>query len=185
MRIKIDPNQVRENFAVLKDFDAFDESRELVAQGKLPVEMIQAISLRPEILKAFAHTGEGLYPGGLLERSIKEKVILKSSQDNACQFCTNSHRDMMRMIGIPEQQILDLENPENLTRRERLALEYTAAVMSDSNNVSDEFFAQLKENFSDPEIVELTYLIGFINQLNMFNNALRVTYHGDYEVESE
>ena len=33
---------------------------------------------------------------------------------------------------------------------------------------------------SDAEIVELTFLIGFINMLNMFNNALEVRYHGEY-----
>jgi hypothetical protein len=28
--------------------------------------------------------------------------------------------------------------------------------------------------------VELTFLIGYINMLNMFNNCLQVRYHGDY-----
>ena len=37
-------------------------------KGKLPVEMLQALSLRPEILKAFGMMGKGVYPGGLIER---------------------------------------------------------------------------------------------------------------------
>jgi AhpD family alkylhydroperoxidase len=164
------------------DHAAFEESRALFENGKLPVEMLQAMSLRPEILSAFAQTGEGLYPGGMLERELKEKVILKSSQDNNCQFCSDSHRDMMRMIGIPQQQIDNLEDDGNLTPREQLALQYTGAMMQDSNRVSDELFSQIKESFSDAEIVELTFLVGFINMLNMFNNALRVTYRQEYDV---
>ena len=34
--------------------------------------------------------------------------------------------------------------------------------------------------FSDPELVELTFLVGYINLLNLFNNSLNVRYHGDY-----
>ena len=183
MRIEIDPERVKHSFNQLQDLETFDESRELANQGKMPVEMIQAIAMRPEILRAFAETGAGVYPGGLLDRKLKEKVIMKSSLLNECQFCVNSHRDMMRMIGIPQTQIDELEAPGNLTPKEELAVQYTAAVMEDSNLVSDELFAQIKESFSDEEIVELTYLIGFINHLNMFNNALRVTYRGDYGVD--
>ena len=38
---------------------------------------------------------------------------------------------------------------------------------------------QLHEHFTDPEIVELSFLIGYINMLNLFNNLLQVRYHGD------
>ena len=29
--------------------------------------------------------------------------------------------------------------------------------------------------------MELTFLVGFINMLNMFNNLLQVTYRGEYD----
>lgn len=181
MRVEINPDQVKASFAQFKGSPTFTESMELMEQGKMPVEMIQAISLRPEILKTFATTGESVYPGGLLERPLKEKVILKSSIANNCQFCRDSHRSIMRQIGIPQTQIDNLEAAENLTEREQLALAYTGTVMEDSNRVPNELFDQLKEKFSNEEIVELTFLIGFINMLNMFNNALQVTFHEEYE----
>lgn len=180
MRLTIDPVRARTVFASLKDHPAFSESARLVEQGKLPVEMLQAMALRPEILMVLADMGRGVYPGGLLERPLKEKVILKASLLNSCQFCANSHRAIMRMVGIPQTQIEQLEAAQNLTRREGLALQYTAAVMSDSNRVSDALFAQLVSYFTSEEIVELTFLIGYINMLNLFNNALQVTYHEDY-----
>ena len=43
--------------------------------------------------------------------------------------------------------------------------------MADSNHVPDALMADLNEQFSDPELVELTFLIGYINMLNLFNNA--------------
>jgi alkylhydroperoxidase family enzyme len=39
---------------------------------------------------------------------------------------------------------------------------------------------ELGEHFSDAELVELTFLIGYINMLNLFNNALGVRYNGEY-----
>ena len=52
--------------------------------------------------------------------------------------------------------------------------------MADSNRVSDELFGRLRQRFTEPEVVELTFLIGFINMLNLFNNCLHVRYHDDY-----
>jgi hypothetical protein len=41
---------------------------------------------------------------------------------------------------------------------------------------------ELHDLFSDPEIVELTFLIGYITMLNLFNNCLQIRYHGDYQI---
>jgi alkylhydroperoxidase family enzyme len=181
MRVHVTLENVQAAFAQFKGRSVFAESSALADQGQMPVEMIQAMSLQPEVLACMASTGP-IYPDGLLERNLKEKVILKSSIKNQCQFCETSHRALMGMIDIPQIQIDDLENPDHLTERERLALAYTEAVMTDSNRVPEDLFVSLKEKFSEPEIVELTFLIGFINLLNWFNNALQVTFHGEYSV---
>jgi alkylhydroperoxidase family enzyme len=44
------------------------------------------------------------------------------------------------------------------------------------------FSRELHDHFTDPEVVELTFLIGYINMLNLFNNALGVRYHGEYSL---
>lgn len=54
--------------------------------------------------------------------------------------------------------------------------------MTDSNHIPDALRAELKEVFSEPELVELSFLIGFINMLNLFNNLLDVRYSGEYAV---
>ena len=64
--------------------------------------------------------------------------------------------------------------------RERLAIEYTRAAMTASNAIPEPLSQQLHEHFSDPELVELTFLIGYINMLNLFNNCLGVRYNGEY-----
>jgi len=181
VRLIVDEDKIKSVFAKMKDETGFEESKTLFENGKLPVEMLQALSLRPEILKAFGMMGKGVYPGGLIERKLKEKVILKASRLNDCQFCVKSHEDIMTQLGISKSQIEELDLPKNLTDREKLALRYTESVMKNSLDITDSFFENLRSLFSQEEIVELTFLIGYINMLNYFNNTLRITYKGDYD----
>jgi AhpD family alkylhydroperoxidase len=180
LRVTVTPDQIRTAFEAVKDDPSFDESRGLWERGLPPVEMIQAMCLRPELLRAFAGFGSSVYPGGLLERRVKELVIITASKANECQFCTYSHCDLVGIGGILEEPLRLIDEPATLAPRERLAIDYTRAAMSDSNHVPESLMERLKAAFSEPELVELTFLIGYINMLNLFNNCLGVAYNGEY-----
>lgn len=182
MRVAVDPEDIRSAFEAVKDDPSFDESRGLWERGHPPVEMLQAMCLRPEILRAFAGFGDSVYPGGLLERRVKELVIITASDGNACQFCTNAHCDIVDVFGIVDAPLDAVADPTTLAPRERLAVEYTRAALADSNAVPARLQEALHEHFSDPELVELSLLIGYINMLNLFNNLLGVRYHGEYRL---
>jgi alkylhydroperoxidase family enzyme len=182
MRVTVSPEQIQLAFQAVKDDSSFDESRGLWKRGRPPVEMIQAMCLRPEILRGFAGFGTCVYPGGLLERRVKELVIITSSNTNDCQFCTNSHCDLVDIADIVDDPLVAIEHTESLVPRERIAIAYTRAVMTDSNHIPEPLARELREHFTDPELVELTFLIGYINMLNLFNNALGVRYNGEYSL---
>jgi alkylhydroperoxidase family enzyme len=180
MRVTATPQQIASAFEAVKDDPSFDESRGLWERGRPPVEMIQAMCLRPEILRAFAGFGECVYPGGVLERRVKELVIITASKSNDCQFCTSSHCDLVDIADIVKDPLVVIDHPETLAPRERLAVAYTRAAMAASNAIPEPLGQQLHEHFTDPELVELTFLIGYINMLNLFNNCLQVRYNGEY-----
>jgi len=180
MRVTVGPEQIRAAFEAVKDDPSFDESRGLWERGRPPVEMIQAMCLRPEILRGFAGFGESVYPGGLLERRVKELVIITASQTNDCQFCTASHCDLVSLGGIIDAPLDVVADPASLSHRERLGVAFTRAAMHDSNAVPEALWAEVHDAFSEPEIVELAFLVGFINMLNLFNNLLGVRYGGEY-----
>jgi len=182
MRVTVTTEQIQSAFDAVKDDPSFDESRGLWERGRPPVEMIQAMCLRPEILRAFAGFGDCVYPGGLLERRIKELVIIAASHANECQFCTNAHVDIVEMGAIVADPLVVILETDGLAPRERVAVEYTRSAMADSNAIPDVLVGELHDLFSDPEIVELTFLIGYINMLNLFNNCLQVRYRGDYRI---
>ena len=105
MRVTVSAEQIRSAFVAVKDDPSFDESRGLWERGRPPVEMIQAMCLRPEILRAFAGFGNSVYPGGLLERRVKELVIITASMTNECQFCAESHCDLVDIADILDDRL--------------------------------------------------------------------------------
>ena len=174
MRLTSTPEQVQAAFDATANDPAWSASRRLIAQGKSPSEMFQTLALRPDILAAMQGLGASVYPGGLLERPLKEWVVLEVSRMNECQYCAASHTGTMQRLGI------EASPTGGLTQRERLALAYTRTALADSNRVPDALFAEIQSAFSDGEIVELTFLIGLTGLLNLFNNCLQVRYHDDY-----
>ena len=150
MRVTVTPDQIRTAFEAVKDDPSFDESRGLWERGRPPVEMIQAMCLRPEILRAFAGFGNSVYPGGLLERRVKELVIITASQANECQFCTYSHCDLVSIANILDEPLALVAQPESLAPRERLAVDYTRAAMADSNRIPESLMATLEGRVHRP-----------------------------------
>jgi alkylhydroperoxidase family enzyme len=79
--------------------------------------------------------------------------------------------------GLSPQRIeaaLGLRECDDLSERERLALEYADRVSATPVDVPDEFFAQLQRLFSEREIVELTMHIAQENYNAKSNRPLRV-----------
>ena len=80
-------------------------------------------------------------------------------------------------MGVPVEKILEIPNYQTstlFTDREKVALEYADRMTITELEVSEPFFAQVQQHFSDDEIVELTATIAWENCSSKFNRALRV-----------
>lgn len=58
-------------------------------------------------------------------------------------------------------ELMNYEQSEKFTQREKIALRYADAIMYDPNQADDKLWSELKAVFTEPEIVELGYWIGF------------------------
>ncbi len=184
MRINTTDVQIASAIAGLHNNAAFQESVERLAAGHAPHDMVKAMAACPPVLAALEAMGPGIYPGGEVPRDLKELIILQSSIHNACQFCTQSHIDIARALGMGPSPLDLLEHRERLPAGHQAALDWADAVRTDSNRIGDADYARLRSHFSDSQIVELTFLIGYINMLNWFNNALQVRYRGELAPEA-
>ena len=182
MRIQSSPDQIKKAFEAASEDPAWSASRRLIEAGQPPSEMFQTLAVRPDILAALRGLGASVYPGGLLERALKERVVVETSRLNDCQYCAASHTGTLSRLGI-ESTPLEQPHADDLTGRERLALAYTHAAIRDSNRIPDALFMEVQKEFSDEEIVELTFLVGLTCLLNLFNNSLQVRYHDEYGTE--
>jgi AhpD family alkylhydroperoxidase len=104
-------------------------------------------------------------------------IKLRASQINGCAFCIDMHWKDARAIGETEQRLYGLdawrESPY-YTDRERAALEWTESVTLISNaHAPDEAFAAVQAQFSEKEIVDLTYAISAINSWNRIAISFR------------
>ena len=61
---------------------------------------------------------------------------------------------------------------------ERVALEYAERVTITDQKVDDEFFARLKQHYTEAQIVELTAAIAFENYRSKFNPSLGIEAQG-------
>ena len=83
---------------------------------------------------------------------------------------------MARRLGASETELAALEKGDLSVfgPRERAALEFAEALTRDSNHVSGELFARLRQYFDEGEVVEISAVAGIFNYFNRFNNALRM-----------
>lgn len=105
-----------------------------------------------------------------LEKPLIELVKLRASQLNGCAFCVDLHSSDARKRGETERRLYAVavwrESPF-FTPRERAALAWTEALTRlAETHAPDEDYAQLAEQFSERERVDLTLAISTINSWN-------------------
>ena len=116
-----------------------------------------------------------------LDPALRSLVQVRVSQLNGCPFCTdiNSASGMKRGVSLEKLAALaHFADSPLFSETERAALRY-AEIVTDSNLRSDRAaVAQLRQHYSDDEIIELTALIAFQNMSSKFNAALGVPSQG-------
>jgi alkylhydroperoxidase family enzyme len=84
-------------------------------------------------------------------------------------------------VGIPEAKLAALERYQTsaeFSPRESAALEYAEQIVRDDRSVSDACFERLRAHFSEPEIVELTFIVGYQTFASKFAKAFQLTPQG-------
>jgi alkylhydroperoxidase family enzyme len=83
--------------------------------------------------------------------------------------------------GVPAEALADIgryRESRQFTDRERTALEFCERITRDDLEVSDGCHAHLREHFSEAEIVELTFIIGYQTFASKFAKAFRIEPQG-------
>jgi alkylhydroperoxidase family enzyme len=84
-------------------------------------------------------------------------------------------------VGVPAEKLADVlvfqESPR-FSARERAALQFCERTIRDDLEVTEECLARVREHFTEAEIVELTFIIGYQTFASMFAKAWKLTPQG-------
>jgi uncharacterized peroxidase-related enzyme len=153
---------------------AVPEVKEIYDQklkGK-PGNAQKALAHRPEMLKNFLAFYASV--GRSLDRKLYELIYIRVSMINSCRYCLQHHLASSKRAGVmPEDwSALKHGNFSRFSEKEKAALTYAEKLTRSPYEISDADFNELKEHFSDPEIVDLHLLTGVANLTNRFTDPL-------------
>lgn len=131
----------------------------------------------PELFKKFFEFSSAIAAAGSIETSLSHLIDIRASQLNGCAFCVDMH---VKQAKIHEERELRLhhvaiwrESPL-FSPRERAALAWTEALTQiPPGGVSDAVYAEVREQFSEKELSDLTFRVMAINGWNRVNVAFR------------
>ena len=82
------------------------------------------------------------------------------------------------------RQIADFENG-SFSPREKLALAYAESFIVAPQSMTDRFFEDMKEHFTEGEIVEMSFFLGFYNMIHRFNAAIDLQHEDRQMIKVE
>jgi AhpD family alkylhydroperoxidase len=118
----------------------------------------------------------GAYLGkSVVEQSLLHLIYFRVSQINGCAFCLDMHSKDLRAAGEAEHRLYVLNawrEAAFYTSRERAALAFAEALTTLGHGaISDALYEEVRAQFSEEELVDLTFAIIAINSYNRVNLA--------------
>ena len=122
-------------------------------------------------LDEFSKTVNEICRANGIDDRLKELVLIHCSQLNGCAYCLDMHSKDARAAGETEQRLYLLNawrEAPFYTARERAALAWTEALtrIADTHDVPDALYDEVRAQFSDREMVDLSLAIIAINGWN-------------------
>src|SRR5579863_10070274 len=140
------------------------------------IEPIEIWAYSPKMMMAMGRFNQSIRKGRAVDERVQHLVELKGAQMIGCEYCVDLGSQICRNSGISDEELLALpryQSSELFTEREKLALDYTVAVMRTPVDVTDGLFDRMKQHFSDRQLVEITALLALVN-LDRFNAAFGI-----------
>jgi AhpD family alkylhydroperoxidase len=144
-----------------------------IGSGMEPMEIW---AYQPKMMMGMGKFNQAVRKGKSIDERLRNLLELKGAQMIGCEFCVDLGSQICRHSGFSEEELLALaryRQSDLFSEREKLALDYTVAVMRTPVEVTDELFARLQEHFSDKQLVEITALLTLVN-LDRLNAAFGI-----------
>ena len=148
--------------ADIEDHDCRQWMLDAMAAGK-PGPEFQAIRAHvPGVMRSFTKSREWIYHDGVLDFELKELLRAYIALSGDCTYCGG--QGIAKGIRDDSSELDDLfnyERSEKYSEREKLAMRYADTIMWNPELADETMWKELRDEFTEPELVELGYWIGF------------------------
>jgi AhpD family alkylhydroperoxidase len=139
-------------------------------------QRIDVQKVNPTVVKAVFALQSYVDQSGL-DKKLRELIKIRASQINGCAYCIAMHTRDARKIGESDERMHLLNawhEAPIYTARERAALAWTEALtLISETHAPDDVYEELRKQFSEKEIVDLTAAIAAINTWNRLAISMR------------
>jgi alkylhydroperoxidase family enzyme len=141
-------------------------------------DAVQLWSLRPEMGAAVNRLVDAAYNKSILPVGVREAARMRIAQLNDCTVCLAFRADKVKAQGLTEAfygHVGAHDEGSTFTTQESLAMEYAERFAIDHLSIDDDFFVRLRDEFSDPEILDLTICLSAFLGLGRTLRVLGIT----------
>ena len=141
------------------------------------IEPVQVALHHPRLLCGMGAFESALDGADALDWRLKELVALKAASVVNCSFCLDigSAEARKHGVGVDELHALAEHGESDLfSAREKLALDYAAALSRSPVEVPDELVGESRATFDERELLELNYMVAWENFRARSNKGLGI-----------
>ena len=152
-------------------YDALQKTR-----GVVP-NMFKTLAHTPALALATAGYLKALLGDGALPGFYKELIAMRLSVLLTSEYAVKAHALSAKQKGATEAQITAARGDYQsgpFTEAEKLGFDAAERLHRSAAEITDEFFASLKQHFSDPQIIELVATAAAFELFPRFVDALRI-----------
>ena len=131
---------------------------------------------QPEMLKASAGLIHSVLHDGSVDPGLKRLIGYIVSTSSGCMYCSAHTNYTARFYNVDESKIREAWNFENSTlfsSSEKAALRLAHHSSMTPNGSTKEDFENIKNYYSDDEVVEIVFTISLYAFLNRFNSTMK------------
>ncbi|MFI5094689.1 MAG: carboxymuconolactone decarboxylase family protein [Candidatus Acidiferrum sp.] len=165
----------------IENHEATETQRLLIETARLngaPDPLCARIYVRSEAGRNWLRAWNELLNGGILPIPLKEAVRVLISTKHFCGYCSTVRSNIAKARGLTEEKLLatmEFETSPLFDEKEKAALRFAALFKSGDDAIdSDEVYENLKQHFSEEEIIELALLCAQTDGVGKFARSLRM-----------
>jgi len=144
-----------------------------------------ALAHRPAEFRAFfAYHDALMEKEGGLSIAEREMIVVATSGINQCQYCVVAHGAILRIRAkdpLLADQVATNYRKSDITRRQKVMLDFAIKVSKEAETISDDDYAQLySEGFSDDDIWDIGAITAFFGLSNRMVNMANIRPNDEF-----